>query len=65
MRTYYVSETQNLQSIRQAEPISAEDLTTAEKIAVENQVFQGTVLKIYSDVNENGYGVNELARLNA
>ena len=63
MRTYYVSETQNANSIRQAEKISAEDLTAAQKIAAENQVFQGTVLKIYSDVNENGYGVNELARL--
>ena len=61
MKTYYVAETQNLNSIRQTEKIEAKDLTAAKRAATKNQIFQGTVLKIYSEVDENGYGVNELA----
>jgi hypothetical protein len=60
LETYYVVETQNNNSIRKAEKIKVKSLTAAKRHATRNQVYQSTVLTIFSDIDENGYGINEL-----
>jgi len=58
MKTYYISETQNGNSIRKAEKIEAKNLTSAKRTATRNQIYQGTVLSIYRNIGENGFGFN-------
>ena len=54
MKTYYITETQNANSIRYAEKITAKNLSSAKRQATKNQVYQGTVLKIYEDIVKYG-----------
>ena len=61
METYYIAETQNLNSVRTAEKIEVKSLTAAKINASKNQVFEGTTLSIFADVDENGYGVDLIA----
>ena len=61
LETYYVSETQNSNSIRKVEKIKVKSLTAAKRHATRNQVYQGTVLTIFSEIDENGYGTREIS----
>ncbi len=58
MDTYYFSELQNRNSFKQAEKISASSLADAQRIALSKQYFQGTVVEIGANVNEDGFILN-------
>ena len=64
MKTYYIAETQNSGSIRKAEKIEVKNLTAAKRKASLEQVYQGTTLSIFSDIDENGYGVDLITSKN-
>ena len=57
---FYVAEVQNLNSVREAEEISAKDLTEAKRKASRGQAFCGTVLVIGTEIAENGFITNPL-----
>ncbi len=52
---FYVAEVQNVNSVREAEEISAKDLTEAKRKASRGQAFCGTVLVIGTEIDENGF----------
>lgn len=52
---FYVAEVQNVNSVREAEEISAKDLTEAKRKASRGQAFYGTVLVIGTEIDENGF----------
>ena len=58
MHTYYFSELQNRNSFKQAEKISAASLSDAQRIALSKQYFQGTVVEIGDNVNDDGFILN-------
>ena len=61
MNTYYIAELQNRNSYRKAEKIDAETLTAAKRVAVRQQVFQGSVLEIGTTVSSQGFIENPIA----
>lgn len=52
---FYVAEVQKVNSVREAEEISAKDLTEAKRKASRGQAFCGTVLVIGTEINEDGF----------
>jgi hypothetical protein len=58
MHTYYFSELQNRNSYRQAEKIRAASLADAQRIALSQQYFQGWVIEIGDNVNDDGFILN-------
>jgi len=56
MNTYYITETQNGNSVRQAESITCKNISSAKRQATKAQYYFGTVLKIYASSGHNGYG---------
>lgn len=62
MKTYYVAELQNINSYREADEIKANNLSEAMKIAIKMQVFQGTVMCVGEDVDDNGFIVGRYWR---
>jgi hypothetical protein len=64
METYYIAETQNSGSIRKAEKIEAKNLSAAKRKTTMEQVYQGTTLSIFSNIDENGYGVDIITSKN-
>lgn len=61
-QAYYFAELQNAGSYRQAEKLKATSLRAAKREASMRQVFQGTVLEIGNNVNEDGFIMNPIAR---
>ncbi len=57
MKTYYISETQNINSKREAKKIEVSNLTQAKVYATRNQFFNGSILNIYDSVDSNGFGM--------
>ena len=57
---FYVAEVQNVNSVREAEEISAKDLTEAKRKASRGQFFQGTVFVIGTEINQDGFIMNPL-----
>jgi predicted Zn-dependent peptidase len=58
MNTYYFAELQNRNSFSQAEKISAVSLADAQRIALSSQMFEGTVIEIGDNVNDDGFILN-------
>ena len=46
MTTYYITEKQNQESVRQGKTVECKDLAAAKRHATKNQCFHGTVLTI-------------------
>mgnify|MGYP000859956260 CR=1 FL=1 len=61
-QAYYFAELQNSGSYRQAEKLKATSLRAAKREASMRQVFQGTVLEIGNNVNEDRFIMNPIAR---
>ena len=59
---YYAAEVQNYGSFRKAEKLKATNLRAAKREASLNQVFQGTTLVLGTDVNEDGFILDPIAR---
>lgn len=55
MSNYYISETQNINSIREGELVKAKTLVEAKRLASKMQCFCGTVMKIESNNNLVAY----------
>ena len=53
MAKYYFAEVQNANSHREAEPLESDNLNDATSEALEKSVFQGTVLKIGTEIIED------------
>ena len=58
---FYFSEVQGLNNFRKAEAFEAKDLTRAKILASKKQAFEGTVLTIGTEINEEGLIVNPIA----
>lgn len=52
---YYFAEVQNPNSFREAEKLTAKNLTAAKQMASKRQAFQNTELVIGISVNEDGF----------
>lgn len=52
---FYVAEVQNVNSVREAEEISAKNLAAAKRKASRGQAFYGTVLVIGTEINQDGF----------
>ncbi len=61
MKTYYISETQNTNSKREAKKIEVPSISHAKYYATRTQYFNGSVLNIYDSVDSNGFGVGLVA----
>lgn len=47
---YYITETQNLNDVRQGYQTAAKTLSGAKRVARRHQYFQGTTLSVFDDV---------------
>ncbi len=61
MKTYYISETRNTKSKREAKKIKASNLTQAKVYATRTQFLNGSILNIYDSVDSNGFGIGLVA----
>lgn len=59
---YYMMEVGNIGAVCKADKINAKNFTSAKRTASKNQCFQKTILYIGTDVNENGFITNPIAR---
>lgn len=56
---YYMCECENLNSFKECEQLRAKTLKSAKIEASKKQVFSGTILKIGTSVNRNGFLIND------
>ena len=59
--TYYIAELQNRNSYREAEKTDVETLKEAKRMALREQVFQGTVMAIGTAVDSRGFILEPVA----
>lgn len=62
MNTYFIAETNHRNALAKADAVQASSLTQAKRLASKMQFFQGTVMSIGLNVNEDGLILNPIAQ---